>query len=147
MSEIKESLTGRRIAGIDFGTKRIGIAVCDELHISVNPVRTIHTEKSSIFDEVRSTLLSERVSAVVIGMPDTYDGQKKDFHNKIKTFGNVIKNQLNLDVFYVDESFSSLQAASFMVNYGIKKKDRSKKGMLDQYAAVIILQQFLTELE
>jgi putative Holliday junction resolvase len=147
MTDKKELLNGKRIAGIDFGTKRIGVAVCDELHISVKPVRTIHTDKSSVIDEIRSILNTERVSAAVIGMPDTYDGQKIEFHSKIKTFGNDIQKELNIDVFYVDESFSSQQAVNFMVNYGIKKKDRAKKGMLDQYAAVIILQQFLSELE
>jgi putative holliday junction resolvase len=144
---LRNALNGKRIAGIDYGTKRIGIAVCDELHISVKPVATVFTDKENFMDEICNLLRSERVEAIVVGKPDTYDGQKTEFHEKIKTFGNEIQERLKSDVFYTDESFSSLQAASFMVSFGIKKKDRAKKGMLDRYAAVVILQQFLNELE
>jgi len=147
MINLKEYLSGKRIAGIDYGTKRIGIAVCDELHISVRPVTTVFAEKENFMDEICDLLRSERVEAVVVGTPDTYDGQKTEFHNRIKTFGNEIQQRLNSDVYYTDESFSSLHAASFMVSYGIKKKARAKKGMLDRYAAVMILQQFINEME
>ena len=144
---MRNILSGKRIAGIDYGTKRIGIAVCDELHISVKPVATVFTSKDNYFEEICNYLSQERVEAIVIGKPDTYDGQKIEFHDKIQNFGNEIQEKIKKDVYYTDESFSSLQAANFMVNYGIKKKNRAKKGMLDQYAAVVILQQFLNELE
>ncbi|MBX3044119.1 MAG: Holliday junction resolvase RuvX [Candidatus Kapabacteria bacterium] len=147
MTNLKEHLSGKRLAGIDYGTKRIGLAVCDELHISVKPVTTISTAKKNYIDEICNILASERVEAVVIGKPDTYDGKKIDFHEKIDSFGNEIQKKFHADVYYTDESFSSISAASFMVSYGIKKKDRAAKGTIDKYAAAIILQQFLNELE
>ncbi|MFA5512479.1 MAG: Holliday junction resolvase RuvX [Candidatus Kapaibacterium sp.] len=147
MNILKEKLKGVRIAGIDYGTKRIGIAVCDELHISVKPVETVLTDKENYIDEICRILTAERIGAIVLGMPDTFDGQKTEFHGKIQKFGDTIRNELNSEIYYVDESFSSMDAATFMVNYGIKKKERAKKGTLDKYSALMILQQFLDELE
>lgn len=147
MNSLRDSLSGRRIAGIDFGTKRIGIAVCDELHISVKPVKTIQNIKNSLLNEISNLFASERVTAAVIGMPVTYSGNTNNIQKKIELFGEKLKNTFEIDVFYIDESFSSIEATDFMVKYGLKKKVRSTKGMVDQYAAVVILQQFLSELE
>jgi putative Holliday junction resolvase len=147
VNDFKEQLKGKRIAAIDYGTKRIGVAVCDELHISVNPIKTIHTENTNLADEIKNIFSAERIEAVVVGMPETLNGKENVIISKIKSFGNYIKNEFQLDVFYIDEAFSSKHAGGYMIDYGIKKKSRAKKGMLDKYAAVIILQQFLSELE
>jgi len=144
---LKSDLIGKRIAGIDFGTKRIGVAVCDELHISVKPVKTIHTDKDDIFESFTEIFRNERVEACVIGMPETRDGKENAIAGKIRKMADTINKKFNLEIFFVDESFSSKQAGGFMINYGIKKKSRAKKGMLDMYSAVIILEQFLSELE
>lgn len=143
----KADLIGKRILSIDYGIKRIGIAVCDELHISCNPVKTIYTDKENYKEEIKRLIKSERASAVVIGLPRTKDGKENEIHNKIKHFADYIRKEMPIDVYYFDESYSSQFASEYMIEYGIKKKDRAKKGTIDKFAAVIILQQFLSELE
>lgn len=146
MTNLKDKLAGKRIAGIDFGKKRIGLAVCDELHISVNPLTTYFTDKDNYFDELCNRLKKERVEVAVFGVPVTKDGNETEIHKSIKKFAERIISQLNIDIYYIDESYSSINASEFMVNFGIKKKERAKKGTLDRFAAVMILRQFLDDL-
>ena len=61
----KNLIQGKRIAAIDYGTKRIGIAVCDELHISINPLSTIEATKPDYFDKIMNILTNERISLVI----------------------------------------------------------------------------------
>lgn len=145
--DIKEKLKNKRIAAIDYGTKRIGIAVCDELHISCNPIKTIDTEKENLKDELSQIIIKERISAVVIGLPISYDDTENTLITKIKSFAEFIKKEFSLDIYYIDESYSSKKASDYMIEYGIKKSNRAKKGTIDKFAAVIILQRFLQEME
>jgi len=145
--DIKEKLKNKRIAAIDYGTKRIGIAVCDELHISCNPIKTIDIEKENLKDELSQIIIKERISAVVIGLPISYDDTENTLITKIKSFAEFIKKEFSFDIYYIDESYSSKNASDYMVEYGIKKSNRVKKGTIDKFAAVIILQRFLQEME
>lgn len=136
---------GTRIGAIDYGRKRIGFAISDELHITVTPKNVFYTEdeffKEKLFSEIRKYSLA----ALVIGLPIREDQKETALINEIKEFADIIKSSLNIPVFFQDESYSSKYATETMIKIGKKKKFRSKKEEIDKIAACIILKDFIEE--
>lgn len=139
-----KDLLNMRIAGIDFGKKRIGLAFCNELHISVNSKYTIDND-DKVWDKLQKFFNEERIQAVVVGYPATIDGSKSEFHTEIESFIEKIKEKYNLPVYIQDEYKTSVYSVDLMISSGYGKKKRSKKGAKDKIAAALILQNFLEE--
>lgn len=134
-----------RIAAIDFGLKRVGIAFSDLLHLTAASNKTLIYTDSKFWDDIILVLKSNNVKHIVFGIPLRDDNRNNEFIAKIKEFANKINELYPIDIEYYDESFSSSVAKSKMIESGIKKKDRSKKGALDRIAASVILQNYLDE--
>jgi putative Holliday junction resolvase len=137
-------LCGKRIMSIDFGLRRIGFAVCDEMHITTRPIDT-YINDEQIFNKIEQIISSERISAVVIGVPVRNDDKNKKLIDSIYKFAEEIENKFSIKPIYFDEFLSSKKAASTMVEIGMKKSKRAQKGSLDKIAAAIILRDFLNE--
>lgn len=135
----------KRIACFDYGLKRIGFAVSDELHITVRPVRVFDATSKTLFDEVMEELKKQRAGLIVIGQPIRYDGQSSEVLVAIENFKEKLSVISGIDTVLFDENFSSKEAMSMMVANGKKKKDRRKKGNLDMTAAAVILNNFINE--
>jgi putative Holliday junction resolvase len=138
-------LANKRIAAIDYGTKRIGLAYTDELHISINPKDTIDNNEKK-WDKLERFFQSERIAAVVVGIPYTADGNKTEWIETIENFIAELKEKFNLPVYTQDESSSSDRALNYMIASGVKKKKRGQKGNLDKMAAGVILGDFLSNM-
>jgi len=131
-----------RILGIDYGTKRIGLAVTDPLQIFASPLKTVRNHE--FYDFLKNLLETESVDEFVIGYPVTLNNKPSESVKYIKQFIKKLEKsypgkQINL----VDERFTSGMALKTMIEGGVGKKKRQDKAMVDKISASIILQSFL----
>ncbi|MGQ9819692.1 MAG: Holliday junction resolvase RuvX [Candidatus Kapaibacteriales bacterium] len=145
MRTTAEILKGKRIAGIDFGLKRVGISICDELHISITPLKVLDYSDPSFWEKLLILLDSENVKGIVVGVPLTNLSSKRNILPMVQNFILELKQRISLLVFEVDESFSSKNATSIMLEIGKKKSQRRRKGYKDLVASAIILRDFINE--
>lgn len=131
-----------RILAIDYGSKRVGIAVTDPLKIIATPLTTItEPELIPFLVQYRSSELLERI---VVGMPLRSDGSDTHATPLIRAFIKKLNQKMpDLPIETIDEAYTSKRASQAMVEGGMKKKDRRKKENIDQVSAVLILQSFL----
>lgn len=139
-------LHGKRIMALDYGERRTGVAVCDELHIVVSSRPVIETNDTLIDNLVRQ-IESDRIQAVIVGVPEYHDGRITPIIEKILMFVQELRQRQPLPVITYDEAFSTRDARSVMIASGMKKKKRQTKGVKDQVAAAVILQRVLDELQ
>lgn len=131
-----------RIIGIDYGNKRVGVAVSDPLGIFASPLDTIHSAK--IIEYLQSYLQKERVSCFVVGYPINMNGEPSAAARHVDAFLNLLKKKFpNTPVVLEDERFTSVLAHRSMLAAGVKKMDRRDKAAVDKVSAAIILQTYL----
>lgn len=138
------AIQGKRIAAFDYGLKRIGFAVCDELHITVTP-RGVFDNDERLWGTINEALGGNRVEAVVIGIPYRHDNTVSPMMEAAHDFAIEFGSRIYLPVYLYDEAFSSRKAQALMVAGGMKKKKRRQKGSTDRVAAAVILREFLDE--
>ena len=131
-----------RILSIDYGKKRTGIAVSDQLQIIANGLTTVET--SGIFDFLNDYLQREEVSCIVVGLPKQMNNEPSENMKRIEPFVNRLRKLYpQIPVEYWDERFSSKMAQQAMRDGGLKKKDRQNKELVDEISATIILQGYM----
>lgn len=132
-----------RILGVDVGSKRVGLARTDLLRTIANPIGTFSPDDS--FIEIKRQAEHEGpVSGIVVGWPLTPQGDPTDATDLVKNYIKKLKKEhKDIKIYKMDERYSSRQAMKIMVDAGVPKMKRRKKGRLDQAAAALILQQFL----
>jgi putative Holliday junction resolvase len=145
--KLGEKLKSKRIAAVDYGKRRIGIAICDILHITVMPKLLIDTKREDKFKKIVQFIKDEGVNALVVGIPVRDDNKNKEFIDEIKNFIEELKEISGLNVYEQDESYSTVEAVNTMINIGYGKKKRREKGNKDKIAAAIILRNFLESIE
>lgn len=124
---------------LDFGTKRVGIAVTDPNRIIATALTTIHPDKT--IDFIKSYLGTETVTCFVIGEPKQMDYTPSQITAQIEAFIKRLRKAfLEIPVERIDERFSSKIATAALRESGLKKKDRQRKDLVDQASAVILLQ-------
>jgi len=133
-----------RIIGIDFGRKRIGIAVTDPLGIIATHLQVLRN--CDFFEFLSSYLLKEKVDIIVIGLPKDLMNNPSESSVILKPFlVRLFKLYPNLKFSLVDERFTSKIAQQSMLQMGMKKQDRQLKENIDAISAVLILQSFLEQ--
>lgn len=131
-----------RILAIDYGTKRTGIAVTDPLQIIASPLDTFPTH--TVIDFLQKYVAAEQVEQIAIGMPKNLDNKDTQSTPFVRSFINLLRKKIPaVEIFEVDERFTSKIAFQAMIDGGMKKKDRRKKENVDKLSATIILQSFL----
>ena len=131
-----------RIIGIDYGTKRIGLAVTDPMQIFASPLNTVSPKEFDNF--IEGYLKTEDVDAFVIGYPVQMNNQPSESVKYINPFIKKLKKSFpERHIHLVDERFTSQMALRTMIDGGVKKRDRRDKSMVDKISASIILQSFL----
>ena len=131
-----------RILAIDYGKKRIGVAVTDPMQIIASPLTTVAAREFEAF--LVSYVVKEGVDEFVIGYPVTMNNQPSESVKYIDPFIKRLKKLfVGKPVHLVDERFTSKMALRTMIDGGVKKKERQDKGMIDKISAAIILQSFL----
>jgi putative holliday junction resolvase len=132
-----------RIMAIDYGRKRTGIAVTDELQLIANGLTTVASH--DIFSFIRNYVQHEKVDAFVVGEPRQMNNQPSESLQFIIPFVNRLKKEYpDKTVEMVDERFTSKMAFQTMIDAGLKKKDRQNKELVDTISATIILQSYMS---
>jgi putative Holliday junction resolvase len=133
-----------RIMGIDYGKKRVGIAVTDPLKIIAGGLTTVSTEEAIKF--LTAYFLKEPVETIVVGLPKNLDNTPTDATAGAERFIAELKNTFpSIPVQTVDERFTSKMAMQRMIASGIKKKARQDKALLDKTSATLILETYLQQ--
>jgi len=130
-----------RLVGIDYGLKRVGIAVTDPLQIIATPLETVPA--SQVIDYLKQYCQNETVDAFVVGLPRNLDNSDTQATQPAKTFAKQLKKQFTQPIYWEDERFTSKMALDAMIAGGTTKKYRRQKGNIDKVSATIILQSYL----
>ncbi|WP_394759405.1 Holliday junction resolvase RuvX [Flavobacterium sp.] len=132
-----------RILAIDYGQKRTGIAITDEMQIIASGLTTIASETAIAF--LKDYFAKEKVEKVLIGEPKQMNGEPSQSTEIIEKFINKFKGNFpEMPLERVDERFTSKMAFQTMIDSGLKKKQRQNKALVDEISATIMLQDYLT---
>jgi putative Holliday junction resolvase len=132
----------RRLIGIDYGTRRIGIAICDPLRIIASARQTV-PNSPAFFVTLEKMISDNDVEAIVVGMPYNLKGEKSTKALEVEEFIEQIKRHCRIEVIEWDERWTSVTAHETQIMMGVKKKDRQNKSKIDEMAAALILQSYL----
>jgi putative Holliday junction resolvase len=131
-----------RIMAIDYGRKRVGIAVTDPMQIIANGLDTVQTH--TLIDFLQKYFEEEQVDKVVIGYPLKMNNEPSEavkyVNEFLKKFEQIFPDK---SYFLMDERFTSKMASQAMIDGGLKKKQRQDKAMVDKISATIILQSYM----
>jgi putative Holliday junction resolvase len=131
-----------RILSIDYGKKRTGIAVSDNLQMIAGGLATVDTPLLSTF--LQDYFTKEQVGKIVIGYPKHLNNQPADIVPEIENFAKTLqKNFPDKEIIFFDERFTSKIAFQTMIDGGLSKKQRQNKALVDKISAVVILQNYM----
>jgi putative Holliday junction resolvase len=135
-----------RIIAIDYGMKRVGIAVTDTLQIIANGLTTVNVEE--IFPFLKAYVQKECVELFIVGKPKQMNYTDSDASKYIEPFVKKLKKEFpDIPVKRVDERFTSKMAFQTMIDAGLGRKKRQNKALIDTISATIILQSYMESLE
>ena len=139
----------KRLLGLDYGSKTVGAAATDLLGLTVQPVETIVRKEEK---KLRRTLArieaicrELEISAVVVGLPLNMDDTEGERAQLARQFGEAVARRTGLPVYYEDERLTTREADEILDETGFARKDR--KEVIDQLAAVLILESFISREE
>ena len=131
-----------RIVGIDFGPKHIGIAVSDPLQIFASPLSSL--PNANIVDYLKNYAQKEKIILFVVGLPKRLNNTSSETTEMVEKFVERLKKNFpEIPVVLEDERLTTILAHRAMIEGGMKKSDRAKKGSADAISAAIILQGYL----
>lgn len=131
-----------RILAIDYGLKRTGIAVTDEMQIIASGLTTV--DSASVISFLKKYFIDEKVEKVLIGEPTQMNGLPSESAPIIEKFIVEFKQHFpQMELIRVDERFTSKMAFQTMIDSGLKKKQRQNKALIDEISATIMLQDYL----
>ena len=131
-----------RILGIDYGRKRVGVAVSDPLRIFASALETVHSAK--IIDYLKKYAQEQRIERFVVGYPMNLNGVPSEAAADVDVFLKQLKKHFpDIPVTLEDERFTSVLAHRAMIDGGMKKMDRRDKAAVDKVSAALILQTWL----
>ncbi|MBR2617818.1 MAG: Holliday junction resolvase RuvX [Paludibacteraceae bacterium] len=131
-----------RIMAIDYGRKRVGVAVTDPMQLIAGGLATVPAHE--IIAYIEKYVATEAVEEIVVGLPKQMNNQPSESMRYIQPFVSALKKQLpHIPVVFYDERFTSVLAHKAMIDGGLKKKARQNKALVDEISATIILQDYL----
>ncbi len=132
----------KRILGIDYGTKRIGISLSDPLGITAQALESVINNERG-WKRLHEILHDKEVNLIVVGMPLNLKGERAQKAKEVELFVERLKQEAGADVVTWDERFTTAIAQQTLLQMGTKRKDRRERGRVDAMAAAIMLQGFL----
>ena len=130
-----------RALGIDYGEKRVGLALSDKSSLIASPYKTLHyISENDLISEIKKIVVKKEIEIFVIGLPLNMKGEDSAQTKKVRKFKKLL-SILDLPIIYEDERFSSIMAKNSLVLQ--KVKTGHNKSEIDRTAAAIILQQYL----
>jgi len=135
-----------RIIAIDYGKKRTGLAVTDELHIIADKLASLQTNQ--VIDFIKKYISDNQVECFVVGEPKRLNNMPSESADMVHSFViNLKKTFPAIPVVMFDERFTSKIATDTIINSGLKKMDRRNKALIDGISAILILQSYLDSKE
>ncbi|MCX4313226.1 MAG: Holliday junction resolvase RuvX [Clostridia bacterium] len=135
--------SGTKILGVDFGLKRVGLAVCDSLHILATPLPVVYTKsmRTSI-DRVAAAAKEQCVGGIVVGLPLNLDGSESVQSGRARAFARNLGKVTGLPVELFDERLTTVEADELLIEAGVTKAAERAK-LIDSMAAKVILQGYI----
>jgi putative Holliday junction resolvase len=130
----------QRILSIDYGKKRIGLALSDPLFTFAYSFKTLINDKN-LWKNVAEVIKEKNVVKVILGLPN--EEKNKLLVTQISNFKKEIERRFNLEVITWDEEYTSVIAQKRIIESVTKKKNRRDKGLIDRNSAAVILQEYL----
>jgi putative Holliday junction resolvase len=144
-STLAQLQTGQRVLALDYGQKRVGVAVSDALLLLAHGRETVaYRSQRDLLERLQTIITREGVSLIVVGLPRNMDGTEGEMSQKVRTFIAALERHAQLPVVTWDERLSSRQAERTLTALG--KTAREQRQAVDQLAAVFILQSYLDHL-
>jgi putative Holliday junction resolvase len=134
-----------RILALDYGTRRIGVAVSDPTRTIASPLTTLTRRegKRPPWAQLAAILEEREVEEVIVGLPLDLAGNEGEWSDEVRRFGAEVERRFNLPVRWMDERLSSVRGEEAVRSIGLRKKERERKERVDAAAAAIILQDYL----
>jgi len=135
-----------RILAIDYGSKRVGLAVSDPLRIIATPLTTVHSK--DLVEFLKEYIVKEGVDIIVVGEPKTLMNEQSDSARYIEPFVKHLKKVFKeINIVRYDERFTSVIAQQTLIQSGAGKKQRANKENVDKISAAIILQDYMQSIK
>ncbi|MGH8950010.1 MAG: Holliday junction resolvase RuvX [Acidimicrobiia bacterium] len=128
-----------RTLGVDYGTKRVGLAISDPLGLTARPLAVV--TRSSAVEEVVNLVKEQDVGTIVVGLPTGLSGDEGTSASEARKLADELGLATGVDVVLRDERYTSRMAETALVESGMKRRQRRES--VDKVAAAIILQDFL----
>ncbi|NLB08413.1 MAG: Holliday junction resolvase RuvX [Clostridiales bacterium] len=139
-------MTMGRIMGIDYGSRRMGIALSDPLGLLASGLETIQRrgeDDSSVIRRIAELCTAHEVKRIILGLPRRTDGKSGEAERSARDFAAGLAEATGLEVIFADERYTTVLAGRIMREAGIKRDKR--RALVDQIAAEIILQDWLDQ--
>jgi putative Holliday junction resolvase len=131
-----------KIVAIDFGLKRTGLAMTDEMNIIASPLTTV--ESKNLISFLKTLTEKNNIDTLVLGEPKRLNNEDTHITENVRLLKTALEKQFpTLKIVMMDERFTSKMAFQSMIDSGMKKKQRQEKGTIDMISAAIILQSYL----
>ena len=131
-----------RILGIDYGSKRLGLAVCDELGLTAQALTTItRKNRERDLEKIDAVIKEYNVEKIVVGYPLRLDGTEGIQCEKVNRFVDILESRFSLPIIKWDETLSTKEAEQILIEANVNRKKR--KDVVDKLAAAIILKSYL----
>ncbi|WP_440633430.1 Holliday junction resolvase RuvX [Candidatus Pelagibacter sp. HIMB1485] len=128
-----------RLIGLDLGSKRIGVSICDEKQLIATPYKTIHKSKNNeLIEELKNIIEENDIKAIIIGYPLNMDGSSGSSAQSVNDVSKNIDKEIDVDVCLWDERLSTVGAFNLSSQLDVNVSKREKN--IDQNAAAFILQ-------
>tara|TARA_B100000686_G_scaffold189540_1_gene196231 strand:+ start:242 stop:697 length:456 start_codon:yes stop_codon:yes gene_type:complete len=135
----KKQLDKCRLIGLDLGSKRIGVSICDEKQLIATPFKTINkTSTNDLINELKTIISENNIKGIVIGNPLNMDGSSGRSAQSVKDISNNIEKNIKVSIFLWDERLSTIGAFNLSSQLDVNVTKREKK--IDENAATFILQ-------
>lgn len=133
-----------RLLGIDYGSRRVGLALSDGLGLLAHPYATLtKTTRDKLFADLLRIIAAEKVTAVVLGLPRALNNEDTHTTRQVRNFAQSLGRRTSLPIHFQDEALSSSLAEQHLFQSG--RRGKKMRAALDQQAAVIILQDYLEQ--
>jgi putative Holliday junction resolvase len=135
-----------RVMALDYGERGVGVAISDELQLTVRPLTTIRREKrkrAEVIERVRELVSENEISTLVVGLPLNMNGTRGAAVERVESFISDLRRKVSVPIVAVDERLTSHEADRILREMGVGLRERRARS--DEYAALLILQDYIDE--
>lgn len=137
--ELRQRATGKRLIGLDPGTKTIGVAICDSAHMVATPLQVIRRGKQAAdFAAIEKIIDETGAGGIVVGMPLNMDGTSGPRAQSVRAFQRSLERAFDLPMAFIDERLSTSAVERSLISQDVSRRRRAE--VIDAHAAAYILQ-------